>query len=154
MRQDLLPMLAKTIVDGFKPKMLIVDNGYAHFFNYEIPNLMDIKLLIGFRRKNKFSWRGKPRTLKLRFRKMVQAHKLTLEKLAELRMDPDPEKNRLEDVVCALVIAGQHEYAGAYYRNRSLAWFRRDRKSWQSLYGPPRSFIEGSHVASEGLVGA
>jgi hypothetical protein len=29
----------------------------------------------------------------------------------------------LEDVVCALAVAGQHEYAGAYYRNRSLAEF-------------------------------
>jgi len=143
--QFMLPMLAKTMADGFKPEVLVLDNGYAHYFNYEIPNLLGIKLLIGFRRKNKFSWRGKPRTLKLRFRKMIKAAKLTLEKLSELGVDPDPEKNSLEDVVCALAVAGQHEYAGAYYRNRSLAEFRRDRKGWQSLYGPPRSFIEGSH---------
>lgn len=142
----MLPMLAKTLADGFKPKLLIVDNGYAHFFNYEIPNLLGIKLLIGFRKKkNKFSWRGKPRTLKLRFRKMIKAGKLTLQKLAELRMDPDPEKNRLDDVACALAVAGQHEYAGAYYRNRSLAWFRRDRKGWMALYTPARSVIEGTH---------
>ena len=143
--QFMLPMLAKTMADGFKPEVLVLDNGYAHYFNYEIPNLLGIKLLIGFRRKNKFSWRGKPRTLKLRFRKMIKAGKLTLEKLSELGMQADPEKNSLEDVVCALAVAGQHEYAGAYYRNRSLAEFRRDRKGWQSLYGPPRSFIEGSH---------
>jgi hypothetical protein len=143
--QFMLPMLAKTMADGFKPEVLVLDNGYAHYFNHEIPNLLGIKLLIGFRRKNKFSWRGKPRTLKLRFRKMIKAAKLTLEKLSELGVDPDPEKNSLEDVVCALAVAGQHEYAGAYYRNRSLAEFRRDRKGWQSLYGPPRSFIEGSH---------
>src|SRR3990170_1787491 len=143
--QFMLPMLAKTMADGFKPEVLVLDNGYAHYFNYEIPNLLGIKLLIGFRRKNKFSWRGKPRTLKLRFRKMIKAGELTLEKLSELGMQADPEKNSLEDVVCALAVAGQHEYAGAYYRNRSLAEFRRDRKGWQSLYGPPRSFIEGSH---------
>ncbi len=143
--QFMLPLLAKTMVDGFKPNVLIVDNGYAHFFNYEIPNLLGIKLLIGFRKKNKFSWRGKPRTLRLRLRKMLKAGKLAPQKLAELGMDPDPEKIGLEDLVFALAIAGQHEYVGAYYRNKSLAWFRRDRKGWQSLYGPPRSVIEGSH---------
>lgn len=142
----MLPMLAKAYADGFKLQRLILDNGYAHFFNYEIPNLLGIKLLIGFRRKkNKFSWRGKPKTLKLRFRKMVKADTLTREKLAELGMDPDPEQNRLEDIVYALAVAGQHEYVGAFYRNRSLAWFRRDRRGWQSMYGPPRSLIEGGH---------
>ena len=125
---------------------LVLDNGYTHFFNYEIPNLLGIRLLIGFRRKkNKFSWRGKPKTLRLRFRKMVKAGKLTVQKLAELGMDPDLEKNGIEDVVCALAVAGQHQYVGAFYRNRSLAWFKRDRKGWQSMYGPPRSFIEGTH---------
>jgi hypothetical protein len=143
--QFMLPMLAKTLADGFKIKTLLVDNGYAHFFNYEIPNLLGIKLLIGFRRKNKFSWRGKPKTLRLRFRKMIKAGKLSLQKLESLNMSPDPNKNGLEEVVCALAIAGQHEYVGAYYRNRSLAWFRRDRKGWLSVYCPPRSFIEGTH---------
>jgi hypothetical protein len=143
--QFMLPMLAKAFYDGFKPELLVLDNGYTHFFNYEIPNLLGIKLLIGFRRKNKFSWRGKPRTLKLRFRKMIKAGKLSPKKLSELGMWADPEKNSLEEVVCALAIAGQHEYAGAYYRNKSLAWFRRDRKGWMSVYAPPRCFIEGTH---------
>jgi len=143
--QFMLPMLAKTIVDGYRPQLLVLDNGYAHFFNYEILNLLGLKLLIGFRKKNKPSWRGKTRTLKLRFRKMVKAGKLTKEKLVELGMDVDPEKNSLEEVVCALAIAGQHEYAGAYYRNLSLEWFESDRKGWQSVYAPPRSFIEGTH---------
>lgn len=141
----MLPMLAKAMADGFKPERLVLDNGYAHYFNYEIPNLLGIKLMIGFRRRPKLSWRGKPKTLNLRFRKMVKAGKLTAQKLAELDMNPDPEKNSLEEVVCALAVAGQHEYAGAYYRNRSLAEFRRDRKGWLSSYAPPRSFIEGSH---------
>jgi hypothetical protein len=144
--QFMLPMLAKAFADGFKPLLLVLDNGYAHFFNYEIPNLLGIKLLIGFRKKkNKFSWRGKPQTLKLRFRKMIKAGKLTVEKLTEMGLEADPEKNRLKDVVCALAIAGQHEYAGAYFRNKSLAWFRRDRKGWMSVFAPPRSFIEGTH---------
>jgi len=143
--QFMIPMLAKTLADGFKPELLTLDNGYTHHFNYEIPNFLGIKLLIGFRRRNKPGWRGKPKTLKLRFRKMIKAGKLTLTKLAELGMDPDPDKNRLEDVVCALAVAGQHEYAGAYFRNRSLAWFKKDRKCWRLLYAPPRSVIEGTH---------
>lgn len=149
----MLPMLAKTLADGFKPSVLIVDNGYTHFFNYEIPNLLGIKLLIGFRKTNKFSWRGKPKTLRLRFRKMVKAGKLTTQKLAELGMDPDPEKNSLEDVVCALAIAGEHKYVGAYYRNKSLAWFRRDRKGWMRVFAPPRSFIEGTHGHQKNWLG-
>ncbi len=80
----MVPMLAKTLADGFRPELLAIDNGYAHYFNFEIPNFLRIKLLIGFRRKNKFSWRGKPKTLKLRFRKMIKAGKLTPLKLAEL----------------------------------------------------------------------
>ena len=143
--QFMIPMLAKTLADGFKPELLALDNGYTHHFNYEIPNFLGIKLLIGFRRRNKPGWRGKPKTLKLRFRKMIKAGKLTQKKLAELGMDPDPDKNSLEDVVCALAVAGQHEYAGAYFRNRSLAWFKKDRKGWQLLYAPPRSVIEGTH---------
>jgi Transposase DDE domain len=143
--QFMVPMLAKTIVDGFRPELLTFDNGYAHHFNYEIPNLLSIKLLIGFRRQNKFSWRGKPKTLKLRFRKMIKAGKLTAQKLAELGTQADPEKNKLEEIVCALAVAGQHEYAGAYFRNQSLEWFKRDPECWKSLYAPPRSFIEGTH---------
>jgi hypothetical protein len=76
---------------------------------------------------------------------MIKAGKLSAQKLAELGMQADPEKNSLEEVVCALAIAGQHEYAGAYYRNLSLAEFRKDQKGWKSVYAPPRSFIEGSH---------
>jgi hypothetical protein len=148
--QFMVPMLAKTLADGFKPELLTLDNGYTHHFNYEIPNLLGIKLLIGFRRRNKLSWRGKPETLKLRYRKMIKAGKLTPQKLAELCMDSDPEKNKLEGIVFALAVAGQHEYAGAYYRNQSLAWFKRDPKGWQSLYSPPRSFIEGTHGHQKG----
>jgi Transposase DDE domain len=143
--QFLVPMLAKTLADGFRPELLTIDNGYAHYFNYEIPNFLGIKLLIGFRGKNKFSWRGKPKTLKLRYRKVINAGKLTVQKLAELNMQADVEKNRLEDIVCALAVAGQHEYVGAYFRNQSLSWFRRDRRGWLSLYAAPRSVIEGTH---------
>jgi hypothetical protein len=47
----MLPMLAKTITDGFKIITLVLDNGYTHFFNYEIPNLLGIRLLIGFAKR-------------------------------------------------------------------------------------------------------
>ena len=143
--QFMLPMLAKALADSFKPEVVVVDNGYAHYFNYEIPNLLGIKLLIGFRGRPKPSWRGKPKTLKLRYRKMIKAGRLDPQKLAELDVQADPEKNSLEGVLCALAVAGQHEYVGAYYRNQSLAEFQGDRKGWRSLYARPRSFIEGTH---------
>jgi hypothetical protein len=125
-----MPLLAKALFDGIRPKEAVFDNGYANYWNYEIANLLCIKLLIGFRRRAKLSWRGKPKTLKLRYRKMVKAGKLDVQKLEELGMHPDPDRNSLEDVLCALAIAGQHEYVDAYYRNLSLSEFRRDRRSW------------------------
>ena len=57
---------------------------------------------------------------------MVKARKLDVQKLEELGMYLDPDRNSLEEVLCALAIAGQHEYVGAYYRNQSLAEFRKD----------------------------
>lgn len=139
--QFMVPMLAKTLADGFKAELLAVDNGYSHCFNYEIPNFLGAKVLIGFRGKNKFGWRGKPKTLRLRFRKMIKAGKLTAQKLAEIGMQLDPYKNSLEDVVCALSIAGQHLYVGAFFRNQSLAWFRRDKKGWLSLMLRPAASL-------------
>lgn len=143
--QFLVPLLAKVKADGFNPKEATFDNGYAGYWNYEIPNLMSIKLQIGFRENAKPCWRGKPRTLKLRYQKMVKAGKLDDEKLAKLGMDPDPEKNSMENILCALAVAGQHEYVGAYYRNQSLAEFHEDRSGWLKRYVPLRSMIEGVH---------
>ena len=143
--QLMMPLLAKALSDGFRPKQAVFDNGYASYWNYEIPNLLGIKLQIGFRRRAKMGWRGRPRTLKLRYRKMVEAGKLSAEKLKELGMHPDPERNSLDDVLCGLAIAGQHEYVGAYFRNRSLTEFRRDRRGWLGCYVPLRSVVEGCH---------
>ena len=141
----MMPLVAKAFADGLQPKEAVFDNGYASYWNYEIANLLGLKLRIGFRRRAKVGWRGKPKTLKLRFRKMVKAGKLSAEKLKELGMQSDPEKNSLSDVVCALAIAGQHEYVGDYYRNQSLAEFREDRESWLKCYVPLRSAVEGCH---------
>lgn len=143
--QFMIPLLVKALVHGIKPKEAVYDNGYAGYWNYEIPNLLLIKLLIGFRGNAKPSWRGKSRTLKLRYKKMIKAGKLDAEKLEELGMHPDPEKNSLEDVLCALAVAGQHEYVGAYYRNQSLAGFRADRRGWLRRYVPLRCVVEGVH---------
>ena len=143
--QLMMPLLAKALFDGIRPKEAVFDNGYASYWNYEIPNLLGIKLLIGFRRRAKLSWRGKPKTLKLRYRKMVKAGKLSAMKLKELGMQSDSDKNGLEDILCALAIAGQHEYVGAYYRNQSLTEFRRDRRGWLGRYVPLRSVVEGCH---------
>ena len=143
--QLMMPLLAKALVHGFRPKEAVFDNGYASYWNYEIPRLMGIKLQIGFRRRAKMGWRGKTKTLKLRYRKMVKAGKLSASKLEELGMPPDPDGNSLEDILSALAIAGQHEYVGAYYRNQSLAEFRKDRKDWLGSYVPLRSVVEGCH---------
>jgi hypothetical protein len=143
--QLMMPLLAKTVFDGVRPKEAVFDNGYASYWNYEIPNLLGIKLLIGFRKRAMMGWRGKPKTLKLRYRKMVKAGKLSAEKLKELGLQSDPDKNCLEDILSALAIAGQHEYVGAYYRNQSLTEFRRDRLGWLGRYVPLRSIVEGCH---------
>ena len=143
--QLMVPLIIKALVHGLNPKRVVVDNGYAGYWNHEIPSLLFIKPFIGFRGNAKPSWRGKPRTLKLRYRKMVKAGKLSAEKLEELGMHPDPDRNSLDDVLCALAVAGQHEYVGAYYRNQSLAEFHKDRSGWLRRYSPLRSMIEGAN---------
>lgn len=143
--QFMVPLLARALVHGLRPREAVFDNGYASHWNYEIPSLLLIKPRIGFRRNAKPNWRGKPRTLMLRYRKMVKAGKLDAQKLGELGMHPDPDRNSLDDVLCALAISGQHEYVGAYYRNQSLAEFLEDRRGWLGRYVPPRCVAEGCH---------
>lgn len=141
----LVPMLVKAIVNGVTPEEAAFDNGYAWHVNYEVLGLMGIRPLIGFREKAKPSWRGKPETLKLRYRKMVKAGVLNAQKLEELGMSPDPELNSLEDVVYGLAIAGQHEYVGAYYKNHSWDERCRNGHGWLEPYCFMRSVVEGCH---------
>lgn len=143
--QLMVPLLIKALVHGIKPEKAVFDNGYTGHWNYGIPNLLLIESVIGFRKNAKPNWKGNPRTLKLRYRKLVKIGKLSAEKLEELGMHPDPDRNSLDDVLCALAVAGQHEYVGAYYRNQSLAEFHKDRRSWLKRYSPLRSIIEGSN---------
>ena len=141
----MVPMLVKAIVNGVLPEEAAFDNGYASYINYEVLGLIGIRPLIGFREKTVPSWRGKPKTLKLRYKKMVKAGKLEPEKLHKLGMSPDPDLNSLEDVVSALAIAGQHEYVGAYYRNQSLDALYADERGWLGPYCFMRSIVEGCH---------
>ena len=106
---------------------------------------MNIRTLIGFRERAKLNWRGKPKTLKLRYRKMVKAGKLGAEKLKALGMHLDADRNSLEDILCALAIAGQHEYVGAYYRNQSLNALCLDERGWLGPYAFLRNVVEGCH---------
>ena len=140
-----VPLLARALVHGIRPRDAVFDNGYASHWNYEIPSLLGVEPLIGFRRNAKPGWRGKPETLRLRYRKMVKAGTLSAAKLEALGMQPDQEGDSLDDVLCALAVAGQHEYVGAYYRNQSLAAFQADRRGWLGRYVPPRCVVEGGH---------
>ena len=104
-----------------------------------------IKPFIGFRKNAKLSWRGKPRTLRLRFKKMVKAGVLTSERLNPLGISLNPEENSIEKILSGLMIAGQHEYVGAYYRNISLDEFCQNKRGWVKLYVSMRNVIEGSN---------
>jgi hypothetical protein len=89
------PLLVKAILLGVILEEACYDNGYASPWSYSILGLMGIKPLIGFRRNAKPSWRGKPKTLRLRYKKMVKAAALKTERLQALDLDPNPEKNNL-----------------------------------------------------------
>jgi len=138
-------LLLKAILLGVMPKEASFDNGYASPWNYALLGLTTINLLIGFRRNAKPNWRGKPKTLRLRFRKMVNAGVLTADRLQALGLNPDPEENSIDEILSGLVIAGQHEYVGAYYRNVSLSEFWRYGQGWVRLHISMRNMVEGSH---------
>ena len=139
------PLFVKAILLGVMPEEACFDNGYASPWSYALLGLMGVKPRIGFRKNAKLGWRGKPGTLRLRFRKMVNAGLLNPDRLQALDLDPDPDRNSLEEILSGLMIAGQHEYVGAYYRNTSLNEFCRDQLRWLKLYVSMRNVVEGSH---------
>lgn len=142
----LLPsLLVKALFLEVTPQEAVFDNGYASLWSYTLLGLLGVKPFIGFRKKAKPNWRGKPKTLKLRYRKMVNAGVLKRDRLQALDLDPDPDKNSLEKNLSGLMIAEQHEYVGAYYRNLSLNQFNEDGESWLNLYTTMRNMVEGSH---------
>jgi len=140
-----VPLLLKTMLLGIMPKEACFDNGYSSSGNYSILGLTGVKTLIGFRKNAKPNWRGKPKTLRLRYRKMVEAGILKTESLLTLGLHPNPDMNSIDEILSGLTIAGQHEYVAAYYRNTSLSEFHQDGKNWLKMYVPMRNVIEGSN---------
>lgn len=138
-------LLMKTMLLGVMPKEACFDNGYASPWSYALLGLTNIKSLIGFRRNAKPNWRGKPKTLRLRFRKMVKAGVLTADRLQALGLNLNPDENSLDEILSGLMIAGQYEYVGAYYRNASLDEFWADKRPWLKHYVSMRNGVEGSH---------
>jgi hypothetical protein len=141
----MVPLLAKAMLLGVNPKEACFDNGYSSPWNYALVGLLEAKPLIGFRENAKLGWRGKPKTLRLRYRKMVKAGVLQPKHLSTLCLDSNPDENSIDEIISGLTIAGQHEYVGAYYRNTSLEEFWADKAGWLKLYVPMRNVIEGSH---------
>ncbi|MBM3120407.1 MAG: hypothetical protein FJ006_12850 [Chloroflexi bacterium] len=138
-------LLVKALLLGVFPNETGFDNGYASPWSYALLGLTTIKPFIGFRKNAKSNWRGKPKTLRLRFKKMVKAGVLKADRLKALGLNPDPDENNIEKILSGLTIAGQYEYVGAYYRNLSLDEFRRDKRGWIKLYVSMRNVIEGSN---------
>jgi len=138
-------LLVKALLLGVMPEEASFDNGYASPWSYALLGLTTVKPLIGFRKNAKPNWRGKPKTLRFRFKKMVKSGVLKADRLKALRLNPNPDENSIEEILSGLMIAGQHEYVGAYYRNLSLSEFRRDERGWVKLYVSMRNMFEGSH---------
>jgi len=138
-------LLVKALLFGVIPEAAGFDNGYASSWSYALLGLTAIKPFIGFRKNTKPNWRGKPRTLRLRFKKMVKAGVLTAERLKPLGISLNPDENSIEKILSSLMIAGQYEYVGAYYKNLSLTEFRQNKRGWIKLYVQMRNVIEGSN---------
>lgn len=138
-------LLVKAMLLGVMPEEAGFDNGYASPWRYALLGLTTIKPFIGFRKNAKPNWRGKPRTLRLRFKKMVRAGALTSDRLNPLGISLNPYENSLEKILSGLTIAGQYEYVDAYYRNLSLSEFRQNKRGWVKLYVSMRNVIEGSN---------
>lgn len=141
----LVVFLLKAMLLGVMPEEASFDNGYSSPWNYALLGLTAIKSLIGFRKNAKPNWRGKSKTLRLRFKKMVKAGVLKADRLKALGLNPNPDENSIDEILSGLTIAGQYEYVGAYYRNISLKEFRRDERGWVKLYVSIRNMVEGSH---------
>lgn len=141
----LTALILKARSFGFKIREAFMDNGYTSLQNYASLWHMGVKAWIGFRRKARRGWRGKLKTLRLRYRKMYRKGLLSAEAIRSLRFDPKPERISLNKLLLALFLTGQHEYVGAYLRNLSLEAHRKLRKRWLKKYHGKRNMVEGSN---------
>jgi len=142
----LLPaLLLKTRSLSFKVREAFMDNGYTSPQNYASLWLMGVKTWIGFRRKARRGWRGKLKTLRLRYRKMRGKGLLSTKAIQFFSLDPGPERNSLNKLLLALLLSGQYEYVGAYLRNLSLKAHRKQGERWLKKYHGKRNIIEGSN---------
>ena len=141
----LAPLLLKARLLELRLKEAYFDNGYSSPWNYATMWLMGLKARIRFRKNAEPGWRGKPKTLRLRCRKMVRAGLFWNNLLETLGLDLNPGESSLEGVLLGLMLAGQHEYVGAYHRNLSLKDFREDEAGWLRRYGAMHNVVEGCH---------
>ena len=141
----LTALILKTRSLGFKIREAFMDNGYASPQNYASLWLMKVKAWIGFRRKARRGWRGKLKTLRLRYRKMHRKGLLSTKAIRPLRFDPKPERISLNKLLLALFLTDQHEYVGAHLRNLSLKARRRPGGRWLKKYNGKRNMVEGSN---------
>jgi len=138
-------LILKAMLLGVMPEEACFDNGYASSGSYSILGLTEVKPSIGFRRNAKPNWRGKPKPLRFRLRKMVEAGVLKATRLQTLGLSPNPDENSIEEVLSGLAIAGQHDYVGAYYRNVSPSEFCQDTSDWMKPYVSMHNVVEGCH---------
>jgi len=130
----LVTLLCRVRGLGFKLRRLFADNGYSSPWNYAMLWLMRIKPWISFRRRAKPGWRGRLRTLRLRYRKTVKG-----------RSNANVKTLPLRKLLMGLMIHGQEEYVGAYVRNLSLTEYKRNKSGWLKRYHAKRNIMEGSN---------
>jgi hypothetical protein len=130
----LVTLLCRVRGLGFRLRRLYADNGYSSPWNYAMLWLMRTRPWIGFRRNAKPGWRGKPRTLRLRYRKKVTG-----------RLKVNVRTLSLRKLLMGLMAHGQEEYVGAYIRNHSHAEYKRNKARWLKRYRTNRNRIEASN---------
>ena len=130
----LVTLLCRVRGFGFKLRRLYADNGYSSPWNYAMLWLMRIKPWIAFRQRAKPSWRGRLRTLRLRYRKMVKG-----------RVKVPVGSLPLRRLLMGLMAHSQEEYVGAYVRNLSLTEYRRNMPRWLKRHRAKRNIIEGGN---------
>ena len=133
-----LPFLMEKVSKiKIKVNELFADNGYSSYENYALLGNGGIKTYIKFRENSKYHWKGFLKILRKRYKKAKK--KLLL--WEEIKKP----KDFWERVLYALNLAGDIEWVGEYYRNRSLREFRKNPRAWNKKYYEGRNKIENSN---------